>query len=921
MKAKSKYYCYLWLAVSCLSFACQRLSVDDLRCEYLSRPEGLDVAVPRFSWIITANSRAVYQTAYRILVSDNLSDIRNKRGNCWDSGQQESGNTIHLEYAGTALSSNRTYYWRVCSLIDGKEIWSKPAVFRTGLLHPDDWKAQWISTKEELIHASPLLRNDFVLEKNVEEARLYVTAAGFYEVYLNGSKVGDDKMHPAISDFRKTVLYSVYDVSRLLKKGDNALGIMLGNSAYNIRKSDNRYGWGGDQRMGNPCVSLQMQVIYDDGSQTVVTTGDGWKYTFGPITYNNIYGGEDYDARKEIPGWASAGFNDAEWHGTEVVRGPGGIPRWQSVPIKVTETLTPVAVTKPAKGVYLFDLGQNIAGWWRMELKGHAGQTVRVRGAETLNNNLFPKKMEQGDSLSTKFDYHARVWTDYTLKSDRTESYEPHFFYTGCRYIEVTVADGQELEALKVEGRVLRSDIEQSGEWTSSHPLLNWIHTAGLWSQKANLVGYPTDCPHREKGAYNGDGQVIAESSMHDFRMAPFYYKWLNDMRDSQEPGGRIPNTSPPIVGGMGGGIAWGSAYVLIPWWMYHYYDDIRVLREHYPSMKQYLNYLRNLARNDEKPDEPYIINYFDGYWYSLGEWCSPGRSDCPNHDVVSTFYYYYDAQLMSKIAELLGHSDDARHYLALSDTIRQAFNERFFSEKTLLYGSDTTYQTYQLLALVGNLVPEAHRNGVLNTVVEDIRNRGNHLNTGIIGTKYLWPALSDNGFDDLACSVALQESYPGYGFWYRNHCTTLLELWEGNFSHNHQMFGAITEYLYRYPAGIDAPTAGKTTNGYRHIRLQPRMIDSLQTVRASLQTMSGQIISEWKRCDNQYTCEVLIPANTTAIAVLPVDGKQRLTESGNTIWQNGIFTAIPGVDDVKAGDGGLWVSLLSGKYKFQWEK
>ncbi|MDR1881330.1 MAG: glycoside hydrolase family 78 protein [Prevotella sp.] len=912
----------VFVMVACLLGGCSyRLAIDEMRCEYLVNPVGIDVEKPRFSWVITATERGIRQQAYRIIVSDNQGNVYNKQGDCWDSGWTESDNTILVAYEGQPLAANQAYFWRTASLVDGQEVWSKPAVFHTGLLRQDDWKAQWLSTSDTILYESPLFRKTFTIDKKVKEARVYATAAGLYELYLNGRKVGGDVLHPAVSDYRRTVLYSVYDVTTLLQAGGNAFGVMLGNGAYNMRAAEGRYGWFGIP-LGNPCFSVQLNVAYQDGSKAIITTGDGWKYTSGPVTFNHIYAGEDYDARKEIGGWAENGCDDAGWQNAVVVPGPGGKPKWQATPIQVTETLSPIAETATAEGVYIFDLGQNIAGWWRIRLKGAPGQTVRVRGAETLNNTPFPKPLEEGDRLSDKHDYHAQVWTDYTLKSDEAEVYEPHFFYTGFRYIEVVVSDGKALAELKAEGRVVRSALERNGEWTSSSELFNKIHKAGVWSQMGNTVGYPTDCPHREKGAYTGDGQVIAETSMHDFQMAPFYYKWLDDMRDSQEPNGRIPNTAPPIVGGGGGGIAWGSAYVLIPWWMNHYYNDERILGEHYPTMQKYIDYLRNVARTDAHPEDPYIIDYFDGYWYSLGEWCSPGMSDCPNHAVVNTFYYYYDTWLMSQIAAQLGRAEDARQYAALSDTIKEAFNQKFFRPETSLYGLDSAYQTYQLLPLVGGLVPETHRESVLKTITDDIRSRDNHLNTGIFGTKYLFPVLSDAGYHDLAYAVAAQETYPGYGYWIRNHCTTLLEEWDGKQSHNHQMFGAVTEYFYDYLAGIRSPASDAgTAKGYKHIHLQPAMPDSLHMAKATLHTMSGTVRSGWERQPGgQYRYEVSVPANTTATVMLPVANAHQatVTESGKTVWEKGAFVSgSPGVDNLAEENAHLRVSLKSGNYRF----
>jgi alpha-L-rhamnosidase len=898
----------------------EKTEITGLRCEYRTNPLGIETPHPRFSWLITSGERSIYQQAYRIVVSDNPEEVKKKNGSHWDSGFVISGNTGHIAYEGVPLVSDHTYYWRICSQINGKEIWSKPAEFRTGMLNPSDWKAQWISTPEPITFESPLFRQSFSIDKTVKEAYVYAAAAGFYELYLNGEKVGGDVLNPSVTDYRQTVLYSVYELTKHLKKGVNVFGLMLGNGAYNMPKAPDRYCWDGNS-FGNPRFLLQLNIKYLDGSEATVTSGEEWKYTGGPVTFNNLYGGEDYDARKEIEGWAAAGLDDSDWKKASLAEPPGGKPKYQDIPIQVTQTLLPIAKTQPRNGVYLFDLGQNIAGWWRITVKGLAGQSIRVRGSETLNNDLFPKNLEDDDKISDKFSYHSKTWTDYTLKNNEKAVYEPRFFYSGFRYIEVAVSDSIPLAQLEVEGRAVGSNLERTGNWSSSNDLLNRIYNASLWSQRGNLVGYPTDCPHREKGAYNGDGQVIAETSMHDFNMAPFYAKWLNDMRDAQEPNGRIPNTSPTIVGGMGGGIAWGSAYILIPWWMYHYCNDTRLMEEHYPNMKRYLEYLHQLATTDEKPEEPYIINDFDSYWYSLGEWCSPGRTDCPNHAVVNTFYYYYDAHLMSQIAELLGYKEDSGRFKALSDTVRDEFNRKFFNPETALYGSDSTYQTYQLLALAGNITPETHRILVLKTITDDIKERNNHLNTGIIGTKYLWQVLPEAGCNDLAYALATQETYPSYGYWIRNNCTTFLEKWDGADSHNHQMFGTITEYLYRYLAGIHSPASGKTSLAYKHIHLQPYMPDGLDEVEAKLNTLSGEIISQWKTHSGGYQYNVTIPANTTATVILPLEEflQATITESGKTIWRNKVYsTGIAGVRNAEIVNDGINLSLESGTYHFQ---
>jgi len=902
------------------------IQVNDLRVEYMNNPLGVDIHVPRFSWQFVSKERNVNQQSCRIIVAETLSDINNEDGTIWDSGKIISGEAVNIEYKGRTLQSNKKYFWRVCIWPDdNEEVWSSPSWFHTGILDNSEWAAQWITTPEEIVHASPLFREEFNIEKNIDYAFAFVSACGFYEFYLNGEKVGDHVLDPAITDYRKTILYSTYDVTKLLRKGRNCVGSMLGNGAWNLRKVEGRYSWGrGGESWGNPSFLMQLMIKYEDGTETVIVTDNSWKYSSGPVTFNNLYGGEDYDTGKEIEGWSGVEFDDSGWQSAVIAEKPGGQLKSQLMPpIKVVETIKPVKITNPSPGVYLFDLGQNIAGWWRVNVSGEDGQIIRVRGSETLNDSLFAKPLEEGDKLSIKFRYHSETWTDYTLKGADYEVYEPHFFYTGFRYIEVAAADGKSLKEVNAEGRVLRSANEITGKFESSDSLFNKIRDAALWAQTGNMHSYPTDCPHREKGAYNGDGQVIAETSMHEFRMAPFYTKWLNDMRDAQEENGRIPNTSPTLVGGMGGGVGWGSAYILLPWWMYNYYDDMRVLQDHYPMMKNYLLYLKNLAKTDENTDEPYIINDFATYWYSLGEWCAPGQSDGPNHPIVNTFYYYYNSLLMSKIAGVLSHQDDSEYFLSLADTIKQEFNKKFFDPEKSLYGHDEVYQTYQLLALVGNLVPEGSREKVLKTIVEDIEERDMHLNTGIIGTKYLWPILVQGGYGDMALKVASQTTYPGYGYWLKNGATTLLEKWSGEHSHNHQMFGSVVEYFYKYLAGIRSPMEDKTSRGYKKIYIEPNIAAGLDSVSASVETVTGTIISHWKKESSFLSHSISIPGNSSATVVLPFNDSDNTTlwECGSKIWyDNNFVEGTPGVISVRKEAGKLEIDIGSGSYEFRVE-
>jgi alpha-L-rhamnosidase len=904
----------------------RKMKISELKCEYLENPLGIDIRQPRFSWNISGNQRGIIQSAYWILVADNKELLKDGTGNIWDSGKILSDKLMNIVYQGAQLKSDQTYYWSVC-VWDQNGVassWSKAALFHTGLFNQDDWKAQWIASGDSTLEA-PLFRKDFDINKQVKNAFVYVTGLGYYELYLNGKKVGDHVLDPAITDYRKRVLYATYDVTSQLKKGMNIAGIILGNGAFRLKKIENRYTWGnnGSNPGRTPRLIMQLNITYNDGSRKSIVSDKSWKSSISPNTFNNLYGGEDYDARLEKTGWASTGFDASDWQQVTIAESPGGVLHSQLMPpIKVKETILPIAKTNPEPGVYLFDMGQNFAGWWRLQVKGSAGVTLRIRGAETLNDSIFPKPLQSGDHLSLKQKYHSMVWTDYTLKGTGKEIYEPRFFYTGCRYIEVKMNNHKNPEFLQIEGRVVRSALKSNGKFITSDSLLNRIHRATLWSQMGNTHGFPTDCPHREKGGYTGDGQIIAEASIHDFQMAAFYTNWLNDMLDAQEENGRIPNTAPTLTGGYGGGIAWGSAYILIPWWMYQYYNDTRILEEHFVTMKRYLEYLHNLAKTDSNPEEPYIINNFGGYWYSLGEWCAPGQSDCPNHPMVSTYYYYQNAKLLSRIATILGKTGDAGKYLALSDTIKNALNKKFFNPETNRYGTDSTYQTYQLLALAGDIVPEGHREKVFRTVTDDIiRTHNGHLNTGIIGTKYIWPVTMHFDRGDLAYTIVTQKTYPGYGYWIENGATTLQEEWSGKNSNNHQMFGSVDEFFYKYLAGIRSPEDGITSSGYKHIHIKPYVPEGLSFVEASVKTVSGNIESIWKHESDLFELKVVIPANSDALISIPLLNFKNIsvTENGKKVWENGVFvTGDPGLINASINEDCLIVSTGSGTFDFK---
>ncbi len=923
--------CFILMTGGLLLTSCSETEstseVRNLKVEHLTNPLGLDAEMPRFSWIYENASRGAVQSAYRIVVAKDPGNLENGTGSHWDSGKVMSSKTLNIEYGGEPLESGEKYYWkvRVWDRDGNPKSWSEIQSFQMGLLHPDDWLAEWITTIDSTI-SSPLLRNDFVIEKEIESATAFVTGVGYYEFYLNGEKVGDHVLDPGLTDFRDRILYETYDVTDHLGVGENAIGFWLGNGAFRLKAEEGRWTWYGmNNRFGTPMGIAQLHILHEDGSEEIIISDGSWSSNASPITYNNVYGGEDYDGRLEQVGWSSTGFDDSEWEPVKVVDQPDVIMDSQLMPpIRVVETLEPRVKINPEPGLFLYDLEQNIPGWWRLTVSGENGTEIKIRGAETLNNDLFPKTLEDGDSLSTDKQYHADVWTTYTLNGNGEEVYEPRFFYSGFRYIEVQIDKPDAVESFEIEGRVVHSDLERTSSFGSSNTLLNQICEAAIWSQRGNLHGYPEDCPHREKGGYNGDGQVIAETSIHDFDMHALYAKWLNDMKDSQYENGRIPNTSPLMLGGVGGGVAWGSAYILLPWWMYQYYEDTRLLEEHYASMKDYMNYLENLASEyDEHPEEEFIINEFGGYWDSLGEWEAPVHDRTgPVNPLTNTYYWYLNTLTFADIASVLGLDDDRETFLALSDSIRNAFNEKFFLAGKNLYGTETPDQGYLLFALSGDLVPEEHREAVLENLIEDIEvtSKG-HLGTGILGTKHLINFLAEEGREDVVHQVVTKITYPGWGYWIVNGATTLWEAWNAESSHNHQMFGTVNEYFYKYLAGIQAPTNDGTSVGYRDIHIKPYIPEEMEWAEASVETVRGTVSSGWKKSGEILHLEVTIPANTSGKITIPKlsDSEVQISESGDVIWRNGkVVENASGITTGVEDEQSVVLEVQSGRYAFE---
>jgi alpha-L-rhamnosidase len=854
-----------------------------LRCEYLVNPMGVDVQHPRFSWSLNHSERGQRQSAFQLLVSRRPEVAT---GDEWDSGKVDSEESTQIGYQGKALSSGQTYHWKV-RYWDGNgttSSYSQVAHFDTGLFSSDDWKASWIVGKNQL-------RKEFSLSARVRRARAYVSGLGYYELYLNGTKVGDHVLDPGWTTYDKRVLYTTYDITSLLQSGPNAVGVMLGQGWYGSKPQEPR-------ATAPRGLILQMSIEQEDGRLIRVVSDSSWKGQNGPILSDSIYDGEVYDARKETPGWNRPGFSKNQWSPVENVKGPGGVMSSQMMPpIKVVDTLMPLKMTNPQAGVYVFDLGQNISGWVQLRVRGPRGTAVRLRHAELL--------YEDG-MLNTENLRGARAQDTYILKGDGDEQYEPRFTYHGFRYVELTGFPGvPTLDTLR--GKVVHTAVGSVGSFACSKPILNQLQRIVVWGQKTNLHSIPTDCPQRdERMGWMADAQITAEEAILNFDMAAFYTNFIRNIRDVQDASGKITDTVPFIWGSRPADPAWGTAYPLLCWYMYQNYGDKRILEENYEGLKKYVEFLRGAS-------EEGILKYFYyADWVATDE--TPGS-------LVSSFYYCYDVDILARVAKILAKDGEAADFRRLAEQIKEAFHQHFYHSETKNYVGGQ--QTANLLALYLNLVPESVRGPVVGNLIHNIiYAHDTHLTTGLVGTKYVMELLPRVGRADLAYDLVTQRIYPSWGYMIDSGATTVWELWQNKTgpsmnSHNHPMFGSVGAYLYKALAGINLD---EELIGYKKIRIQPQAVRDLIYASGSIETLRGTVVSAWLRSQTNKTfrLEVTIPVNSQAEIHLPKFTWSNILvkEGGHPVWQNARYQpGVAGLTGASEVGGEIVIQAGSGRY------
>ena len=839
-----------------------------LRCEYLVNPLGIDVRQPRFAWVLGHTERGQKQAAYQILVATRLESLNQDKGEQWDSSKISSDDSTQVAYAGKPLESGRTYYWKVryWDKAGKASSYSQPAQFDVGLLSREEWKGQWIG-------GDGLLRKEINVAEKVVRARAYVTALGYYELRINGEKVGNNVLDPAWTTYEKRVLYTTYDVTPCFQRGANALGVMLGGGWATLHINAELPGV-----YKSPALLLQISLELEGGKQLTLVSDASWKTSRGPVVSDSVYHGEVYDARLELPGWDRPGFDASAWSTAKVREGTKGAVSAQMMPpIQVVDSMVPVSLSNPQPGVYVYDLGQNFSGWAKLRVNGPAGAAVQMRFSELL----YPSGMINRETIRD-----AKSRDIYILRGSGTEVYEPRFTYHGFRYVEVTGYPGApSLDSLR--GKVVNTAVEPTGSFVASNPLLNQIQKIIRWGQSTNLHSVPTDCDQRnERQGWMGDAQVTAEEAMLNFDMAAFYTNFLRDIRDVQGEDGTITDTVPHKYGSRPADPAWGTAYPLIAWYMYQQYGDRRILEEHYEGLKKYVEFLRSRA-----PDNILRYSYY-GDWVAIEQ--TPG-------EYVSAAYYYWDVQLLSKVAEILGKSSDAQAYAQLAEQIKEAFNRTFLNPATGLYANGT--QTAQTMALYLGLVPKEQAGPVASNLYKDIvYKHDTHVTTGFIGVKYLLPLLTRIGYPDIAYDLATQTTYPSWGFMIAQGATTLWEIWQQKVgpsmnSQNHPMLGSVGAWFYQALAGINVDADGA---GYRRIVIQPQIVRDLTSAGATVETVRGIVSCTWTHTAGKITLDVTVPVNSEAKIVIPKEQEMTevvVSEGDRVVWENGRF--VPGAEGV----------------------
>lgn len=903
----------LFLILSSLAFG-QNPGIVQLKTDRQSTPLGFDNPKPEFSWILLSDDRGVTQSAYEILVSNDLKNIDS--GNCWKSGKINSNRTFGVNYEGKTLQSFTMYFWKVRIWNQNGEAsaWSEPSWFETSMMKTSDWKAKWISNQRPLPEKdedfyketpNPLLRIEINLKKEVKSARLYIAGLGYSVAYLNGHRVGDHMLDMPWTQFGKQVMYNTFDVTSLLVKGKNAIGVMLGNGWYNPMpiKLFQRWNLRDYLTVGKPCLKAQLRIAFSDGSVQTIITDESWKSGDGPVLKNSVYLGELYDARLEQKGWNETDFDDSKWQKAKSETGPTGqlIARYIP-PVKATRILKPLKMTEPSPGVYLFDFGQNFGGVPRLKVKGPAGTKVILRGGEDVHadgslNYLTVITAQLKSMWNLKGGLGCpddpMMVNTYVLKGEGDEVFTPEFTFSGFRYLEVTGFPGKP-DLNSVEGLRMNTDLQETGNFECSNELFNRIQEMVKWTFMSNVFSVQSDCPAREKLGYGGDIVATAEAFSYNFDMSNFYRKVVQDFVNDVRPNGEMTSIAPNMgISENDAPLGWQLAFPFGMKVLYDYYGDTHTIMKHYEILKRQVN-----ALHSANPD--HIVKNGIGDHESI---------DPKTISLSATAFYYHHVLILKEFASVVNKQEDIETYQKLADEIKAAFVKTFLKPGTGVFDSGT--QAAQLTSLYYHLVPENEKAAAVDRLLLQIYNKHNgHLSTGIFGTRFLLEVFRKENRNDVSYTVANQRDFPGWGNMLAHGATTLYESWvypDTVASQNHPMFGSITEWYYKSILGINS-----TAPGFTSFEIKPQPAGDLTWAKGYYDAVVGRITSDWKIDGTRFLLKVTVPANSQATIFVPSLPQKAVWEGGQP------YEKANGLKFLRYADGYAVFHAGSGSFSFE---
>ncbi len=832
-------------------------SIINIKTEHLEDPIGIDNPNPRFSWVINSDIKGFKQDAYRIIADTDINNVSADKGNTWDSGIIKSDIQL-VSFQGNDLSPHTCYFWKVIIYDkDGNMTSSSIHSFETGMMGNNNWKGNWISDGRDINYKpASYFRKKFKSDKEVKSARAYIAVAGLYELHINGDKIGTQRLDPMYTRFDRRNLYVTHDVTEQLRSGENVVGVHLGNGWYN-HQSLAVWNFENAPWRNRPAFCLDLRITYTDGSVETIYTDLSWKKHDSPIIFNSIYTGEHYDARLDQEGWSKASFDDKDWQGVALRSAPSDkITSQQVRPIRNKLEFHPQKVTKFDDQTYVFDFGQNMSGVTKIRLHGAEGTEVRIKHAERLYNNgradmsnidVYYRGDKENDPFQTDI---------ITLSGNKEDEFMASFNYKGFRYVEVTASKPIEIEKDNIKAYFMHSDVPSIGKINSSNDIINKLWEITNNAYLSNFMGYPTDCPQREKNGWTGDGHFAIETALYNFDGITVYEKWLNDHKDEQQPNGVLPDIIPTGGWGYGthNGLDWTSTIAIIPWEIYKFYGDSKLLYDTYENIKRYVDYVDRIS-----------INHLTSW--GRGDWV-PVKS-VSNVELTSSVYFYVDTRILAEAAKMFDKEDDYLYYSDLADKIKESINNKFLDQEKGIYASGT--QTELSVPLKWGVVPTEMVDKVAKNLAQRVVESNFHLDVGVLGAKAILNALSENGYADVAYKVAVQDTYPSWGWWAVNGATTLLENWdldaERDISDNHMMFGEIGAWFFK---GLGGLFPDEMNPGFKHINLRPNFIKTLNHFEAEFNSQHGLIESKWEWRKKNIVYTITIPANCSATLYLP---------------------------------------------------